>query len=240
MPLALERQPEDAADYFGLLGDDLRLQPVQTVAVGHGGWGEDPFLHPHFDAEPHVAGVAGGLHLGEGGIDRGCLLRAEPAGVDVLLFEADGDAQPHQLPHEVQGIPGVAGESGDGLDQDAVDFPGPAVRHHAVELISFLGVQTRNALIGIDVGQLPVRVFSDVAGVVVHLGQIGVELVRRVAADAGVGGHAELGFFRCGGVDYGDFWGFDLICHVWLPPFSNDNTTTLITKLLGNSNEKQG
>lgn len=132
---------------LGLLGDNLRLQSVQAVAVGHGGRGEDALLHPHFDAESHVAGVARGLHLGEGRIDRGRLLGTEPAGVDALLFEADGDAQPHQLPHEVQGVSGVAGEAGHGFDQDTVDFPGPTVRHHAVELIPFLGVQTRNALI---------------------------------------------------------------------------------------------
>ena len=63
------------------------------------------------------------------------------------------------------------------LDQDAVDFPGAAVRHHAVELVPLSGVQPGNALVGVDIGQFPVRVLPDMPGVVVHLGQIGVELV---------------------------------------------------------------
>lgn len=147
MALALERQCEDLAHYPGLLGNDIRLQPVQPVAVGHGGWGEDPLLHPHPDAEPHIAGVAGGLHLGEGGVNGSGLLGAELAGVDVLLFEADGDSQPHQLPHEVQAVPGVAGEAGHGLDQYPVDLPGAAVRQHPIEFIPLPGVQPGNALV---------------------------------------------------------------------------------------------
>lgn len=48
---------------------------------------------------------------------------------------------------EPQGVPGVAGEAGDRLDQDAVDFPGPAVRQHPVELVPLPGVQAGNALV---------------------------------------------------------------------------------------------
>ena len=68
----------------------------------------------------------------------------------------------------------------------AVNFPYPTIRHHAIELVPFLGVQTADALVGIYVDQLPVRVFPNVTGVVVHLGQIGVELVGGVAADTGI------------------------------------------------------
>ncbi len=204
--LAPECQPEDLPHHLGLLGDDFRLQPIQPVAVGHGGGGEDPLLHPHPDAGAHIAGVGGGLHLGEGRVDGGGLLGGQLPGVHVLLLEVDGDAQPQQLPHKVQGVLGVPGEPGDGLDQDAVDFSGPAVRHHPVELVPLPGAQAGNALVRVDVGQLPVRVLPDMAGVVVHLGQIGVELVRRVAADPGVGGHPELGLFLGGGADDGHFY----------------------------------
>ena len=176
-PPAPECQPEDLPHHLGLLGDDFRIQPVQPVAVGHGGGGEDPLLHPHPDAGAHIAGVGGGLHLGESRVNGGGLLGGQLPGVHILLLEADGDAQPQQLPHKVQGVLGVPGEPGDGLDQDAVDFSGPAVRHHPVELVPLPGAQAGNALVRVDVGQLPVRVLPDMAGVVVHLGQIGVELV---------------------------------------------------------------
>ena len=89
----MERGRENLAYYAGLLGDDLRLQAVQPVAVGHGGGGEDAPLHSHPDAGAHIAGVIGGFHLGEARVDGGRLLRGELAGVDVLLLEADGDAQ---------------------------------------------------------------------------------------------------------------------------------------------------
>ena len=46
VPLTLERRSKNLPYHLGLLGHDLWLQPVQPVAVGHGGWGEDPLLHP--------------------------------------------------------------------------------------------------------------------------------------------------------------------------------------------------
>lgn len=85
--MAAQCRGEDIPHHLGFLGDDLRLQAVQAVAVGHGGRGEDAPLHPHPDAGPHVAGMVGGLHLGEACVDGGGLFRGEPASVDVLLLE---------------------------------------------------------------------------------------------------------------------------------------------------------
>ncbi len=45
------------------------------------------------------------------------------------------------------------------ISRDAVDLPGVAVRQHAVELVPFPGVQTRDPLIGVDVDQFPVPIF---------------------------------------------------------------------------------
>ena len=114
---------EDVAYHLGLLGDNLGLQSVQPIAVGHGGRGEDALLHSHPDADSHVAGVAGGLHLGEGGVDRRHLLGAESACINVLLLELDCDTQFEELPHESKRISCVAGEPRHGFDQDAVNSP---------------------------------------------------------------------------------------------------------------------
>ena len=167
----------DIPDDLRLLRDDLQFPPRKPVPVGGGRGNEQPLFHAHPDADAHVVGVVGGLHLGEGAVDLGDLLGGHLTGIDVLLLEADGDAQPEQFPHIPDVVRGVPGEAGGGFDQYPVDFPGPAVRDHAVELIPLTGLQTGQALVRIDVHHFPVLSGRDVLGVKVHLGQIGVELV---------------------------------------------------------------
>ena len=194
----------DPANQLGLLGDDLQIPADQTVSIG-GGWRDEQALfHPYPHAGSHIARVVGGLHLGEGPIDLGDLLRGHLSGVDVLFLEVDGDAQPEQFPHELDVLLGVAGEPGDGFHQNPVDLPRPAVLHHAVEIVPFPGLQPSDALVRVDVHQLPVLSRGDVLAVEVHLGDVGVDLVICVAADSGVCRYPQLGPFRDVRVDHGD------------------------------------
>ena len=85
--------------------------------------------------------------------------------------------------YSLQKFQGVPGEPGNGLHQDSLDLPGPAVLEHPFEFIPLLQAGAGNALIGVDVRQLPTGVLGDEVGVVADLGAVGVELVR------GVGGH---------------------------------------------------
>ena len=121
--------------------------------------------------------MVGGLHLGESPVEVRRLLRGHLCGIQILLLEVDGNAQPEQLPHELDVFPGVPRKPGDGLDQQPVNFSGPAVIDHAVEVVPFLGLRACEPLVGIDVHHLPVLLGGDVFGVEVHLGDVGVELI---------------------------------------------------------------
>ena len=105
------------------------------------------------------------------------------AGVDVLFLKNNDHAQAFQLARGLQQFQCVAGEPGHRLHQHPVDFPGPAVRKHPLELVPLLQGRPRDALVGVDIRQLPAGVLGDIVGVVPNLGAVGVELVF------GVGGH---------------------------------------------------
>ena len=188
-------------DYRSLRRDDLQIPVDQPVAIRGAGRGKDAFLHPHLDADTHRAGVVGGLHLGESAVDLRHLFRGHFARVDVLLLEADGDPQPEQFSDVLDMILGIPGEARHGFDQYPVDLPGPAVRQHPVEVVTILRIQTADAFIGVNVDQFPVLTGGDKFGVVIDLGDIGIELIIGVAADAGVGRYPESGLFRYTGVD---------------------------------------
>ena len=204
LSLAAQISGEDAADHLSLLRYDLQIPPCQPVAIGDGGWDKQSLFHPHTDAEAHITGVVGGFHLGESPIDLGNLLRGHLPGIDVLLFKVDGNAQPEQFPHELDVLLCVACKARDRFAEDPVDLSLPAIGHHPVEIIPIPGFQPGDTLIGIDVYHLPVLFASDVLGIEVYLGDVGVDLVFGVAADSGVGGYPQLCFFRDSGVDYRD------------------------------------
>ena len=104
-----------------------------------------------------------------------------------MLLKHNDHAQVVQLARGLQKFQGVPGEPGNGLHQDSLDLPGPAVLEHPFEFIPLLQAGAGNALIGVDVRQLPTGVLGDEVGVVADLGAVGVELVF------GVGGHPAVG-----------------------------------------------
>lgn len=72
--------------------------------------------------------------------------------------------------------------------------------------LSVYGVDGADALIGIDPHEVPVRVFLDELGVVVHLGFIGSELFFTVRGDTGIGGYPAAYPLR------GGYFGMDIQC----------------------------
>ena len=124
--------------------------------------------------------------MGEGGVDGGDELAAHIGGVDALALEADIDAQLLQLPHCLQTVLGVPGEAGDGFNEDLVDEPPAAVRHHALEVLPLCGGGAGDALVGVDIHHAPLSLAGDQLGVVAVLRREGVELVIGVRADTGI------------------------------------------------------
>ena len=95
-------------------------------------------LHPLLIAPAYIAGDGLALCLCEGCIQGGHQLRGHPRRIDVFLLEEDGRAVGTELPDSLQTLRRVAGEAGDGLDQNAVYESAFAVDQHPLEILPLL------------------------------------------------------------------------------------------------------
>jgi hypothetical protein len=101
------------------------------------------------------------LLLGDGREDGDEKLTLLGGGVDVLLLEADVYLLLLERPHVIEGVHGVAGETGEGFDENDVDPPLHRVGDHPHEIGALLGGGPGDALVGVDAGVDPVRVAFD-------------------------------------------------------------------------------
>ena len=108
-------------------------------------------LHPLLIAPAYIAGDGLALCLCEGCIQGGHQLRGHPRRIDVFFLEEDSCSVGAELPDGLQALRRVAGEAGDGLDQNAVDESAPAVGQHPLEILSLLHRGAGDTLIGVDV-----------------------------------------------------------------------------------------
>ncbi|MPM82858.1 hypothetical protein SDC9_129920 [bioreactor metagenome] len=87
---------------------------------------------------------------------------------------------------------GITGEARNGFHKDSVDLAVPAVLNQPVEIIPLACHKAGDALVGVYVGQFPIFMAGNMPGVVIDLCDVGVELIVRLAADAGICGHVEF------------------------------------------------
>lgn len=124
---------------------------------------------------------------------QGChQFRGHPCGIDVFFLEEDCRAAGSELSNGLQILRRVAGEAGDGLDQNAVNESAAAVVQHPFEILPFLHRGAGDALVGVDVHQPPVLMFHDVLCIVDVLRCEGIELILRGGADPAVSCHPQL------------------------------------------------
>lgn len=180
--------PNDVGFFF----IDNKLTAYEVISQRSAAGIELSELHPLLVAPTHIAGDGLTLALGKGCV-QGChQFRRHPCGVNVLFLEEDSRAVGSELPDGFQALCRIAGKARDGLDQDAVNEPAPAVGQHPLEILPLLHRGAADALIGVYVHQPPLLMFSDVLCIVDVLGREGVELILRGGADPAVGGHPQL------------------------------------------------
>ena len=135
---------------------------------------------------------------------------------DILFLEEALTASLLQLADGGQTVHGVSGETADGFGHDQVDLSGKGIPDHPVKAVAMFGVDGTDTLVGIDLHEVPIRIFPDEFGVIVHLGFVGSELFFAVRGDTGVSGYPAAnpllgGCFgmdiQCGGDD-GDIFSF--------------------------------
>ena len=112
-----------------------------------------------------------------------------------LLLKIDWNVLVLELPDILEAVEGVSGKSADGFGDDHVDVSGHALLDHAVELITFFGVGTGDAVIRKNASQLPFRILLNVLGVVCDLCLVACSLFFRIRADAAVSCDTELRLF---------------------------------------------
>ena len=165
---------------------DYKLSINQAISKGGFAGEKFPALHPAFIAHPHIFGNGLAFLLGQRREDGGHHLAGDSGGVDVLLLEADAHADFLQLPCGLQTVLGVSCEAGDGLHQNFVDPAPLAVCEESLEVLSLVRRCAGDPPVGVNIHQLPIRVFSYEGGVVSVLCGERVELVRGIRADTAV------------------------------------------------------
>ena len=109
---------------------------------------------------------------------------------DVLFFKVYLDAFLFQFPNRCDTVDRVPGEAADRLCNDEVDFACQRIRHHALEALAVLRVGAGDALVGVDLHELPIVPPFDVGGVVVNLGGVAGLLFLAVRGNTSIGGGA--------------------------------------------------
>ena len=74
-----------------------------------------------------------------------------------------------ELTNGGQAVYGISGEAADGLGDNKVDLPGKGIPDHPVKAVAVFGVDGTDTLVGIDFYKVPIRIFPDELGVIIHL-----------------------------------------------------------------------
>ena len=181
------------AHHRGFLGIGNQRIVCKVVSVGSTAASETAVLHPPGVAPAHIVGDGGGFLLSDGaeGSDHHLIVHIRCFEAIFLKFHLD--AEGFQLPDGGETVVDVSCKPGNGLYKDAVDFAFPAVGKHPLEFLPLVRPCSGDALIGVNVHQLPFVISGNQGGVMLHLHGKRIQLVCRIAADSGVGTDTQLG-----------------------------------------------
>lgn len=148
----LEVLPVDPLHHLSLCRVDHEL-PILVLIVSQESIRADlnlALLVAVLEPQPDVLGEALALLLGHGRHDGEHDLAFGIQSIDPFLFKEHADIPVLELPDVVQAVKRVTGKPADGFGDHHVNLPRHAVLYHPIEIIPFLRVGPRNAIIGID------------------------------------------------------------------------------------------
>lgn len=167
----LEQLPVDAPDDLRLLRYDLRqsvgpFAVTEELSVGNADLavGEPLPLSPG-----NVFGDAAAFLLGKARHDGDEQFPFGVEGHDIFFLEEAFTAGFFQSADGGQTVYGVPGKTADGLGDDKVDLSGKGIPDHPVKAVAVFGVDGTDTLVGIDFYKVPIRIFPDELGVIIHL-----------------------------------------------------------------------
>ena len=167
----LEQLPVDAPDDLRFLRHDLR-QSVGTFAVAQELAVRDADLavgEPLPLSPGDIFGDAAALFLRKARHDGDEQFPFGVEGHDIFFLEEAFTAGFFQSADGGQAVYGVPGEAADGLGDNKVDLPGKGIPDHPVKAVAVFGVDGTDTLVGIDFYKVPIRIFPDELGVIIHL-----------------------------------------------------------------------
>ena len=160
------------------------------------------------DAPDHIVADRLALRLGEAAEQRDHKLTGLRERIDVFLFKVDCNTPAPQHTDGGQTVHRIPSEAGEGLGEDQVNASPFAGGNHAVELRPLFHAGAGDASVSKNSGKFPIRVLSDLLGVILLLGGVAGELLLVVGGDPAVSGHPQLpprgapgGCFLLGGGD---------------------------------------
>lgn len=168
---SLEQLPVDAPDNFRFLRYDLRqsvgaFAVAEELSVGNA----DLAVREPFPLSPcDVFGDAAALFLRKARHNGDEQFPFGVEGHDIFFLEEAFTAGFFQSADGGQAVHGVPGEAADGLGDDKVDLPGKGIPDHTIETVPVLGVDGTDALVCVDLDEIPVRILPNKLGVVIHL-----------------------------------------------------------------------
>ena len=162
--------PHDVGFFF----IDNKLTTYKVIAQRGTVGAELLTLYPFLVAPAYIAGDGLALCLCKGCVQGGHQFRGHPRRIDVFFLEEDCRTVGSELPNGFQTLCRVAGEAGDGLDQDAVNESVSTVSQHPLEITPLLHRGAGDALVSVDVHQPPVLMLGDVLRIVDVLSREGI------------------------------------------------------------------
>lgn len=195
----LEELAVDAFDNLRLLRNDFRqsvspFSVAQELTVGNA----DLSVREPLPLPPgHIFGDTAAFLLGQTGHDGDEQIPFGIEGHDVLFFKKALTSGFLQFADGGQAVHSVSCEAAHALGHDQVDFFGKGILHHTVEAVPMLGIDGADALVRVDLHEIPVQILLNELGVVVHLGFVGSELFLTVRGDTGVSRNPVAHLFLC-------------------------------------------
>ena len=182
--ILMKNQPHDFRAFFVDMKFTVPHIVAQHIAPEDNSLFHAPTVSP-FDA----LGCAAAFLLRDGGHDGESKLRVRFEGVDVVVHEDHADAHCLELPGVADAVQHVAGEAGNLLGQNEVEFVILRVLDHAVEGGAFLRSGAAHALVHINFVKLPQRVAANVLVEIPLLAFQRIGLVEIVRGHTAIGGY---------------------------------------------------
>ena len=167
---------------------NLNLKDKLWLFAGNKRFILNPFLYAPFDVPRY--GLA--LLLCQRCHDCRDHLTGYLTGVNTLFLELNTDTEFFEFSDSRKAILCISGKSGNGLDQNPVDFSFAAILYHALKIFALFNRRAGNALIGIDIDHFPIRIAGDEFGIILILDAVGIELILAGGTDASIRCDAQL------------------------------------------------